>query len=344
MSFLFDGRTRLVSVPAAAMKYRILSCAALALLACRPSEERVNDSRIANAAQAVATAPVVLRFLANGGLEREQALQPGRALRIDYPTERLTACRSTHNGHPAWDLEAHVLFQPSGEERFASIRRFESQQGTPTNTVFAVPFETQIPAGTTSLEVWFVNWSGADSRCRAYDSNLGANYVFAVQRPVAWFGVPTVLLSRSTEVPCGTTSLEGGFRFDTWVRQRAAIRNLCFEVWEPGLTDTDRSDVWEQIDAQLLYRYADTEAWQSIAAQHLGRRGNNALYAVNLTALDPFRANRCTVEPTHPSENGQYVVADVALKISVNGEALNSQNGDAFVGQFEDYTARPCVP
>lgn len=309
------------------------------LVACRASEPTTSSPDIGRQASAERVTTGVVRFTTDSRVEREGALVSGAVLRIEYPPDRSPSCRHTHNGHPAWDIQAHVMFLPSGEQRSGTVRAFDAPNGVPSNLAYGIPFETIIPANTERLEIWFENFNGADSQCHAYDSNYGNNYVFNVQRPVGWIGSPTYLLSRDSSEPCGTTSLDDGFLFDTWVRQRAALRRVCFSVWQAGVTDTDRDDIWQLIDAQVRFRFSPDEAWQTASAQHIGRRGNDALYAFDLSPIDPFRFGHCTVEPTRPSQNGQYVAADVELQLLANGTAIGS-----YFGVFEDYGVRPCSP
>jgi len=111
------------------------------------------------------------------------ALREGGYLQILYMPERLPDCRNTHNGYPCWDLLVHGRFWPGGEEFSGSVRQFVYQNGTPTNEVEPKPFATRIPDTAESVEVWFENFSGCGSSCRAWDSNYGANYHFEVWPP-----------------------------------------------------------------------------------------------------------------------------------------------------------------
>ena len=101
-------------------------------------------------------------------------------LSIWYDLSRLPNCRATHNGYPAWDLEANVKFLPSGKIVTGSVRSFQTVNGTPTNSADPKRLDVKIPADTTAVELWFHNWSGAGNNCEAWDSNYGANYRFDV--------------------------------------------------------------------------------------------------------------------------------------------------------------------
>jgi hypothetical protein len=107
-------------------------------------------------------------------------LKASGALTVHYDLNRMPTCRSTHNGFPAWDLKAFAKFLPSNEIREQSVRAFETNFGTPTNVSYAVPFTTPIPVGTTGVELWFNNSSGAGSTCSDWDSVGGFNYRFTV--------------------------------------------------------------------------------------------------------------------------------------------------------------------
>ena len=103
-------------------------------------------------------------------------LRAGGALAVQYELERMTTCRATHNGYPAWDLISYVQFDPSAAQVSQSVRMFENHFGTPTTTAFAVPFHTTVPAGTTGVQLWFNNVAGVGYGCSDWDSVGGQNY------------------------------------------------------------------------------------------------------------------------------------------------------------------------
>jgi hypothetical protein len=111
------------------------------------------------------------------------ARRQGGYLRVNYELERLPECRGTHNGYPCWDIVAHVRFLPGGQEASGSVRRFVTQNGTPTNQAEAVPFVTLIPEDADQVQVWFENFSGCGQSCSAWDSNYGDNYEFDIWPP-----------------------------------------------------------------------------------------------------------------------------------------------------------------
>lgn len=108
-------------------------------------------------------------------------LRPGNALIVSYDLDRLPECRATHNGYPAWDTEAFVRFEPSGEQVSGSVRAFGLNPWGSPSQASPVPFVTEIPAETTSLAMWFRNRSGAGSSCESWDSAYGENYPLAVK-------------------------------------------------------------------------------------------------------------------------------------------------------------------
>lgn len=108
-------------------------------------------------------------------------LRQGGFLWLEYDIDRLSQCRGTHNGYPAWDIVATLRFSPGGQVVKASVRQLLTNHGIPTNVAVDLPLVTTIPQDATTVEIWFHNASGAGSSCQAWDSNYGANYRFAIQ-------------------------------------------------------------------------------------------------------------------------------------------------------------------
>ena len=124
----------------------------------------------------------VLTFGVDWSVEQDAPLVAGERFSIVYDLGRLTKCRGTHNGHPAWDVRALVAFEPSGEVEEVSVRRFHSRLGTSINSAYSVPAIFDIPEGTEGLSIWFFNTSvSSGGLCEAYDSNFGENYPFIVK-------------------------------------------------------------------------------------------------------------------------------------------------------------------
>ena len=157
-----------------------------------------------------------------------------------------------------------MLFEPGGQLLAASVR-----DGAAT---LAVPIDAR-PAA-----VWFETTSV--SGCHAWDSNFGKNYTFDARARRS--GSATARRS-SRATPRRSVrrrrDRRSGFSFDTWARQRAAITNLCFEVYQPGMTDHDDPDLWQKLDTELHWRSRADEPGPSRRSSFDRRVGNNARYA-----------------------------------------------------------------
>jgi hypothetical protein len=108
-------------------------------------------------------------------------LVAGGKLVIEYDQARATL-RNTHNGFPAWNVDAYIKLNPSGQIMQANALNFMDDRGRPTNSPTSIPITVEIPKGTTSVEVWFRNWTGCELPQERWDSNYGSNYVFQVQQ------------------------------------------------------------------------------------------------------------------------------------------------------------------
>ena len=297
-----------------------LALASLVLLGCADAGD--GDHATLDPAPLVATGPARARLVFDADFthRREGVLAPGGELTIVYDPARLTTCRHARGGNPLYQITAHVRFEPGLQLHAVSVR-----DGAPTIAV---------PAGARRAVLWFENTSA--SGCQAWDSNLGANYAFDALVPPQWIGNAQTLIARGASDPCeGGVAAVAGFGFDTWARQRATHANLCFEVYEPGLTDRDDPALWQKLDVQLHWRLVGQTpgGWQ-IRHVELDRRiGNNARYRIGLRELDPLRAYHCPeVAPvgTGPEQLGlEYVV-------TVNGGELRPAPGVPFTGSFTD--------
>jgi hypothetical protein len=297
--------------------------------------------------QPAPTDAVTLAFAKNGNVTPSGPITPKSKVTINYDLDRLPSCRGTHNGYPAWDTVATVRFLPGGATLTRSVRELISNQGYPTNQARSLPLAFDIPPGTDSLEIWFENFSGIDSNCQAWDSNQSHNFVFPIQQPVGWIGDAVVLMSRSASGRCdGALPLNQGFDYGTWTRQRAALRNVCFQVWRAGTTDRDNPNLWREIGVQAHYRFAPTDPFTAAWVGIDGRAGNNARYAWDLSSVDPFAPYRCLTAPTTKSADGLYDIARMEFFFTANGVPLTQPGGAPFVGTFEDdaATPHPCTP
>jgi Family of unknown function (DUF6209) len=264
-----------------------------------------------------------LVFAADWSEHREGVLAPGGEVTVAYAQSRLVQCYDEQGGHLLWDITAHVRFDPAGELREFSVR----------DAAVTIP----VPPDTRSAVLWFEATSAAG--CHMWDSNYGANYTFDAATPPAWVGLAQTLITRDDSGDiCGGASASSGFSFDTWARQRATITNLCFQVYQPGMTDHDDPDLWQKLDASLHWRGTGQD-WRITPVDFDRRVGNNARYAQSWRELDPFRAFHCPDVPTTTSCD--TVSALVEYYIVVNGYEVRPEPGAAFSGTFSDYANDP---
>lgn len=265
--------------------------------------------------------PARLVFAADHTQTQIGGLVPGGQVRVEYAAARLTTCRNSQGGNDLWDLAVHVRWD-TGESSSGSIK----------NGALLV----DVPRTARSVELWFENT--AIPGCQAWDSNFGNNYRFDVLLPPSWVGGATALTTRDTSSPCDPgVDISNGFTFGTWTRERAAITNICFKVWSPGVTDRDDANVWQKLDATLRYRVRGTsDPLTSVYALFDRRLGNDARFAVSLRPLDPFRPYQCPTVATTPAPDPRYVQAQLEYIIVVNGVELRPAPGEFFVATFED--------
>jgi hypothetical protein len=243
-----------------------------------------------------------LVFASNFHNSQQGAIVEGAPVSIWFDIDRLGGCRNTHNGHPAWGTDAHVIFHPGGEEVQASILEFPAPQGTPLNAAVERPAQFDVPMGATSMEVWFRNWSGAGSQCESFDSNDSANYRFEVQAQADWVGDAVANFAAGGGHPCegAEVELEEGFYFDDDAR-RYPRTNTCLQVWKPGVTDTDNAELWKQLDVRMYYRIGDLP-WQMRWFDFVDRTGDNARFAFDVQQFDPLVGSCPNVQPEFDGE------------------------------------------
>ena len=162
---------------------------------------------------------------------QEGPLVAGGRLHVSYALDRLTTCHGTHNGFPAYDVIAHARFAPGGETAEAGMRVTNSGPSG-VLTVSSRPFETTIPAGATSVALYFEH---TGLGCRAFDSNFGDDYVFSVDatRPptLGWLGD----VGGSTSRDCAhRDGLPDPTTVDSYVLERACLF-VDVDTWAPGL-------------------------------------------------------------------------------------------------------------
>lgn len=327
------------------LKLGLLFSALSALAACAPAAE-ADGADLATSESALGEAATIT-FDAAFGERLAGSLQKGKRVRITYDASRLTACRGEMYGKPAWSITGY--YRLGGGD----VRSFEAGGLSPSGGASA-PTLALDRAG--DLEIWFQNTSRWG--CSAFDSDFGRNYHFTVKPSASepgWVGNPRFVTARQT---CGygdacegdLRPVEGEILYDTWVRQRAAIRELTFEVWKEGVTDRDNPDLWKQLDVQVHARVAETGPWTAAYVSFDRRLGNNARYALDLGALDPLQgvagiqdASQCPAFPL--AKSGGYVEAVVDLYFTVSGVELRPEGGGAFRVRYQNYASSfaPCV-
>lgn len=270
------------------------------------------------------------------------SLTVGHKAFVQYDASRLTACRGDYQGYPAWGITGFYRVNGGAVQTFQA-GGFSSSGGTS---------KPEIALGVAGdLELWFQNTSVHG--CSAYDSAFGKNYHFTVlpsANAPGWIGNARYATSRATcsGGPCDGDlhALDAGFTYDTWVRQRAAIRRVQFEVWKEGVTDHDNANLWRELDVQVHTRIGSNGAFVTRYVDVDARTGNNARYALDLTSLDPLNppgtlANRADC-PTFPvtydgNPGAESVNADVQFYFSVNGAELRPAGGGVFHGKYQNY-------
>ena len=290
-----------------------------------------------------------LTFDAAWGEQVSGRLEKGKKVRVAYDASRLTACRGEMNGGPAWAITG---FWRIGD---GPVRSFEAGGHSPSGGS-AEPVLALDASG--ELQIWFQNtnrWG-----CSAFDSDFGKNYRFAVA-PAAnepgWIGNVRYAIERQT---CNgicdhlLRPVTGVIVYDTWARQRAAVRAITFEVWKEGVTDWDNPELWRQLDVRAYARVGGSGPFSMRYVNLDKRLGNNARYAADLTALDPI-PGLSTIQdpadcPAFPLEapggaGGAYVEATVELYFTVNGVEVRPEGGGAFRVRYQNYKGlfAPCV-
>jgi hypothetical protein len=155
-----------------------------------------------------------------------------------------------------------------------------------------------------------------------------------------WAGLTSVTIERSASDPCnnGARPLDATpVVYDDWARQRATIRQVCFEVWSPGVTDWDNPNFWQQLDVQVHYRFGGAGAFTTEHVSSIDRRGNNRRYAWSFGFdRDPFKFFRspATIEVpfeiTSESSGTAFVAANLEFYFTVNNQKLRAPGQQPF--------------
>jgi Family of unknown function (DUF6209) len=307
-----------------------------------------HEELVEEGASASAVETATLTFRADWTRSVTGALTAGGSVRVVYDAARLPQCRGEQNGYQMWSITGYYRVNGGTAQSFAVV------PGSATTTT---PSVITLPDATGTLEMWFQNnnrWG-----CNAYDSNYGANYRFTVAaNPLApgWVGDGAVVISRATcnnGLACDTDRrpLTTPWTYETWARQRAAIRTVSFDVWKAGVTDRDNPDLWRQLDVQMRYRFGSTGAFATRYVSFERRIGNNARYTVDLRGVDPLPdyppLTACPSFALTASPDGLLVSTSFEYYFSVNGTEYRPSAGDTFRATFTNYKTpllATCLP
>lgn len=282
---------------------------------------------------------VTITFARDYTQHASTTLRVGQRARIVYDAARLTGCGAgSMGGVPQYAITGFARIADGPVVTFP-VAGLNAPSSAPSIALDR----------TGELQVWFQSTNRYG--CSAYDSNLGANYRFPVALPAnapGWVGNGAWVISRATcsGGPCDADRrpLTTAYDYETWARQRAAVRSIYFEVYKAGVTDRDNPDLWRQLDVQVLSRPAGSaRPWRSQYVRLDGRAGNNARYAMPLRDLDPLGENTVTSRASCPavtltrSPDGMYVSAELEYYFRVNGAEYRPAPGAAFRGRFTQY-------
>lgn len=294
--------------------------------------------------------PASAEFGADWSFNLTGQARQGNSLSIVYDAARLPSCRGRRYGMESWNILAHYRYA-SGHEGYVPV----FLGGAP------------VPGGASldlreagELQVWFEaqDYYG----CREWDSRFAQNYrihVAADPRAPDWVGNAVSVINRMTcdGGPCDVNrvSLDNGFTFDSYARQRAAIRGIYFDVWKAGVTDFDNPELWRQLDVQVHFRWRNTGPFQTQYVRYFGRTGNNARYVVSLDEIDPLGGGFTRTETSQCPDadllisgdpESTVVAANVQFYFTVNGVTLRRNDNSNYFGTFEQERApfAICLP
>jgi hypothetical protein len=312
--------------------------AVCSLVACAaPAEESVGSS-----STGLGGAATAITFGADWSVSTDGVLTAGTRVKVIYDEARMPVCRGDVNGAPAWTVTGHYRVGGGAEATFEAAG-FRPSGGKG-------PAEIDLPPVlASSVEMWFE--IGNRWGCHEWDSAYGKNFRFDLASPKGaprWAGNLQVMSERQTcdgGRPCESLwrpLTNDGYDFGTWTRQRAAITQLAFQVYEPGKTDWDNPDLWRQLDVRLYWRVGATGPFQMRHVAIDRRVGNDTRYTLSTRELDPFKLwntpqkkSDCPAFPM--TQAGPYVHADVQFYLWINGAELRPRPGDVFHGRYEEY-------
>lgn len=271
-------------------------------------------------------------------------LRAGSRIAIAYDRERMTSCHTRRYGRPTWNVKAHVRWLPSGQLEEHPISEADYQG---INDVVMSLTILEAPQDATGLELWFEHQGYNGAVCQEWDSNYGQNHSFNLEPALSpsWVGNYTKKTSRASSHPCDDgAALESGFGYDTWSRTRAISSDLCLELWQRGVTDSDQAST-PGYQVELRYRFDGQAQWQSKPLSYLDRVGNNARYTISMRAADPFPMygpDRCPSFPVSFDQGNMSAGMDFYYVVS--GQEHRPAGPDStWRGVYTQYAYPECV-
>lgn len=168
-----------------------------------------------------------------------------------------------------------------------------------------------------------------------------------------WAGLTSLTIERYAADPCNDGRHAFGdepYVYGSWARERAGVRNICFEVWQPGVTDWDNPDFWQQLDVQVHFRYGSSGPFQNAYVNSNGRRGNNRRYGWSLDyQLDPMVFVPSLPQMKAPfriiseSDGWAFVEADMEVYFTVNGRALRTPSNKPYLIRYQGFVRTPTL-
>ncbi len=264
-----------------------------------------------------------------------------------------------HEGSGSWyevAAEREVEGAPAGFKRFEfaiwkdGMRPDWTARTIEGASIELVPFLREADGS----RVFDHNQSGSDFQNYVLDVGnrwdiAEAPSVCGARADVDWMGNPGVEIERYTSRTCANArAYDGSVSYEQWARTRAAVRNLCFEVYERGLTDRENPELWRDLDVQVHYRFGN-EVFTGFTTEYVnqaGRVGNNAQYAFDMGHLDPFIGGcpRISVQWDRSSTSDWVdASADLHFYFTVNGKELRPGGaGSTFDVNYKHYVQRSC--
>lgn len=113
----------------------------------------------------------VLTFHADGDVTQDGAVEPDSRVLVQYDPERLAICAQSQGGFPRWAVTGHARVDVAAP---TSFRAADAAGGA----LVATDTLVDVDDGAV-LELWFEATSVTG--CHEFDSNLGANWRFAIE-------------------------------------------------------------------------------------------------------------------------------------------------------------------